>query len=78
MQINEQSCVWKKNRKLKEQNQCKTCKQQKYYLKWTSKLSYMLHKIFDNELVAIRKIKVTLTLNKAAYIGMCILELSKV
>ena len=48
------------------------------YLKWTSKPSYMSHKIFDNVLVAIRKNKVTLTLNKSAYIGMCILELSKV
>ena len=36
----------------------------------------MSHKVFDNDLVAIRK--VTLTLNKPAYIGMCILELSKV
>ena len=49
----------------------------KDYLKWTSKPSYMSHKIFDNYLVAIRTNKVTLTLNKPAYIGMCILELSK-
>ena len=35
-------------------------------------------KIFDNDLVAIVKNKITLTLNKPAYIGMCILELSKV
>ena len=32
---------------------------------------------FDRDLVIIQK-KVTLTLNKPAYIGMCILELSKV
>ena len=25
------------------------------FLKWTPKLSYMFHKIFDNNLVAIRK-----------------------
>ena len=50
----------------------------KDYLKWTSKPSYMSHKIFDNDLVAIRKNKVTLTLNKPAYIGMCILKLSKI
>ena len=31
----------------------------KDYLKWTSKLSYMPHKIFDNDLVAIHKNKVT-------------------
>ena len=38
----------------------------------------MSHKIFDIDLVAIRKNKVTLTLNKPAYNGMLILELSKV
>ena len=50
----------------------------KDYLKWTSKSSCMSSKIFENDLVAIRKNKVTLTLNKPAYNGMCILELSKV
>ena len=38
----------------------------------------MSHSIFDNDLVAIRKSKITLTPHKPAYIGMCILELSKV
>ena len=38
----------------------------------------MSHKIFDNDLVTIHKTKVTLMLNKPAYIAMCILELSKV
>ena len=38
----------------------------------------MSQKIFDNGLVEIHKSKVTLTLNKPAYVGMCILELSKV
>ena len=38
----------------------------------------MSQKIFSNSLVAIRKGKVTLTLNKPAYVGMCILEMSKV
>ena len=37
----------------------------------------MPRKIIDNDLVAIRNNKVTLTLNKLAYIGMCILELTK-
>ena len=50
----------------------------KDYLKWASKPSYMSHKIFDNDLVAIRKSKVTLTLNKPAYIEMCISELSNI
>ena len=56
----------------------KVVSNKKDYLKWTFKPSYMSHKIFDNDLVAIRKNKVTLTLNKPTYIGMCILELSKV
>ena len=34
--------------------------------------------IFDNDLVAIRQSKVTLTLNQPAYVGICILDLSKV
>ena len=38
----------------------------------------MSHKIIDNDFVATHKNKVTLTLNKPAYIGMCNLELSKV
>ena len=43
------------------------------------KTSYMSQIIFDNNLVAIRKKKkVTLTLNKSAYAGICILVLSRV
>ena len=49
----------------------------KRQFKITSKPSYMPHKISDNELVPIRKNRVTLTLNKPVYIGMCILGLSK-
>ena len=53
-------------------------KNEKLYLKCTSKPSYMLHKIFDNNLVVICKNKLALKLNKRAYIGMYILQLSKV
>ena len=35
-------------------------------------------KKFDNDLVAIHKNKVILTLNKPAYVRICILDLSKV
>ena len=38
----------------------------------------MPHKVCDNEIFAMRKNKMTLTLNKTAYIGISILELSKV
>ena len=48
---------------------CKTCKNKKDYLKWKSKPRFMSHKIFDNDLVAIHKIKATLTYIKHAHIG---------
>ena len=63
---------------LRKRIDVKLLSNKKDYLKCTSKPSYMLHKIFDNDLVAIHKNCVTLTLNKPAYIGICILELSKV
>ena len=46
-------------------------------LKMTSKPTYVSSKIFNENLVAVHKIKETLTLNRPAYIGMCILDLSK-
>ena len=45
--------------------------------KLTSKPTYVSSKIFNKNLVAVHKIKETLTLNRPAYVGMCILELSK-
>ena len=40
--------------------------------------SYLLSfKIFNENLVAVHEIKETLTLNRPAYVGMCILDLSK-
>ena len=51
---------------------------EKDYLKCRSKPSCLLHKKIDNNLVAIRKSKLALKLNKRAYIEMCILDLSKV
>ena len=38
----------------------------------------MPQKIFDKDLVAIQKSKITLTLNKPAHVDMCLLYLSKV
>ena len=47
-------------------------------LKWTLKPSYMPQKVFDNDLVAMRESKVTLTLTKQAYVIVWILGLRKV
>ena len=46
-------------------------------LKWTSKPSFMSQKIYENHLIAVHINKVPLTLNKPAYVGICIFDLSK-
>ena len=51
---------------------------EKFYLKCTPKPSFISHEMFNNNLVAIQKSIVALKLIKTAYIGMCLLELSKV
>ena len=50
---------------------------EKKLLKMASKPTYVSNKIFNENLVAVHKIKETLTLNRPAYVGMCILDLSK-
>ena len=45
--------------------------------KLTSKPTYVISKIFNENLMAVHKVKETLTLNRPAYVGMCILDLSK-
>ena len=50
---------------------------EKKLLKYASKPTYVSSKIFNENLVAVHKIKETLTLNRPAYVGMCILDLSK-
>ena len=50
---------------------------EKKLLKYVSKPRYVSSKIFNDNLVAVHKIKETLTLNRPAYLGMCILDLSK-
>ena len=46
-------------------------------LKLASKPTYVSSKIFNENLVAVHKIKEILTLNRSAYVGMCILDISK-
>ena len=45
--------------------------------KLTSKPAFISSKIFNENLMAVHKVKETLTLNRRAYVGMCILDLSK-
>ena len=46
-------------------------------LKLTSKPTYVSSKIFNENLVAVHKIKETLTMSRPAFVGACILDLSK-
>ena len=50
---------------------------EKKLLKMVAKPTYVSSKIINENLVAVHKIKETLTLNRPAYVGMCILDLSK-
>ena len=50
---------------------------EKKLMKLTSKPTFVTSKIFNEKLVAVHKIKETLTLNRPANVGMCILDLSK-
>ena len=50
---------------------------EKQLKKLTSKPTYVRSKIFNENLVAVHKIKEQLTLNRPAYVGMCILDSSK-
>ena len=50
---------------------------EKKLLEWASKPTYVSSKIFNENLVAVHKIKESITLNRPAYVGMCILDLSK-
>ena len=45
--------------------------------KLTSKPTYVSSKIFKENLIAVHRLKGTLTLNRPAYVGMSILDLSK-
>ena len=50
---------------------------EKKLIKYSSKPTFISSKIFNEKLVAIHNIKPSLLLNRPAYVGMCILYLSK-
>ena len=49
----------------------------KDFLKYTSQRTYITHKIFGKDYVAIHEIKSVLILNKSIYVGFTVLDLSK-
>ena len=62
---------------LRKRQDIKLVTDEEQLLKWASRPSFIRCKIFNEDLVAVHKIKPTLTLNRPAYVGMCILDLSK-
>ena len=50
---------------------------EKDFLKYTSRPTYVTHKLFDKYFAAFHEIKPVLTLNKPIYIGFIVLDLSK-
>ena len=50
---------------------------EKEFLKYTRKSTYVTHKLFDKDYPAIHEIKSVLMLNKPIYVGFTLLELSK-
>ena len=50
---------------------------EKDFLKYTSRPTHIIHKVFDKNYAAIHEIKPVLTLNKPTYVGFTALELSK-
>ena len=49
----------------------------KDFLKYTSRTTYVTHKLFDEDYAAIHEIKPVLVLNKPIYVGFTVLDLSK-
>ena len=50
---------------------------EKDFLKYTSRPTHIIHKIFGKNYAAIHEIKPVLTLKKPIYVGFTVLELSK-
>ena len=50
---------------------------EKDFLKYTCRPTYVTHKIFDKDYAAIHETKLVLILNKPVYVGFTVLELSK-
>ena len=50
---------------------------EKGFLKYITRPTYVTHEIFDKKFAAIHAIKSILTLNKPIYVGFTVLELSR-
>ena len=73
--------IWKKTflkKELRKSADARLLKNSKEKQKLVSKLPFVFQNLYSKNLVTVQKIKELLTLNKTAYIGMCILDLSTI
>ena len=63
---------WKASRKY-----VRLVKNEKVFLKYTSRPTHITHEFLDKNYAAIHEINPVLTLNKTTYVGFTVLELSK-
>ena len=71
------SVLGKTVKNLRKRVDVKLVTDEKKLMKLTSEPTFVTSKIFNDKLVAVDKIKETLTLNRPVYVGLCILDLSK-
>ena len=62
---------------LRERINVRFVNNEKDFLKYTSKPTYVTHQLFDQDFAAIHEIKPVLMLNKPIYVGFTVLDLSK-
>ena len=66
-----------KNGKFKKKNECEISNNEKDFLKYTSRPTYITHKLFGKDYAAIHEIKPIFIFNKPTYIGFTVIDLSK-
>ena len=69
--------IYKKESQIKEWKNVRLVNKSEIFLKYTSKPTYITHKVFGNDYAAIHHIKPVLILNKQIYAGFTVLDLSK-
>ena len=62
---------------LRKRTNVRLVNNKKDFLKYTSRPTYVIHKLFDKNFAAIHEIKPVLMLNKPIYVGFTVLNLSK-
>ena len=71
------SVYGKTKENLRKRINVRLVKNEKDFLKYTSRPAYITHKIFGKDYAAIHEIKPILILNKPTYLGFTVLDLSK-